>query len=368
MTRKKKILKQIEIEEDSEKTESEEETMIPVKKAKKGASKKKIKSMERNTTEIDCDEEKGGSTSKKNPDLNVVLHKWILMKKKIWFAEQTKIVEPNELRKDKFVPRASRWNLKHICKDLLKDMDASNYLFRENFFDEITQNERVALGMIEEGRSISLVENREERNQNLSMEIKASWQVMQNLIANNEEVHPKMEEMLNKLHFQACPKKLKSLPNSFKLKNDTTVDSDSAKERQVTTDVSSSVQSKNDTTPAAMMCITSNDACVTPAEDLQDDSVNVQSNKATTDYSFERDPIIDFVTRSMGDISPLPSQETKVELVFDESVLEDNIEHEKLQNFTQLDDTDEVVENMSLSNILMTMKVYCIVFFYSLCC
>ncbi|RZC88399.1 hypothetical protein C5167_016206 [Papaver somniferum] len=114
--------------------------------------------------------------------------------------------------------------------------------------------------------------------------------------------------------------------------------------------------SKNDTTPATMMCTTSNDACVTPAEDLRDDSVNVQSNKATTDNSFERDPIIDFITCSMSDLSPLPSQEKKVELVFDEGVLKDNIEHEKLHNFTQLDDTDEVVENMTLANILMTMK------------
>ncbi|KAI3874586.1 hypothetical protein MKX03_008687 [Papaver bracteatum] len=246
----------------------------------------------------------------------------------IWFAEQTKIVKPIELKKENFVPRASRWNLMQIFKEFLKDMNTSNYMFRENFFDEITQNERVALGMSEEGGSISL-----------------------NLIANNEEVHPKMQEIFNKLYFQSCPEELEILPNSFELKNV----SDSTEERE----------SKNDTTPAAMMVTTSNDACVTPAEDLQDGLVNVQSNKATTDNSFERYPINDFITCSMSDLSPLPSQEKKVELVFDEGVLEDNIEHEKLHNFTQLDDTEEVVENMTLANILITMKVYCIVFFFS---
>ncbi|KAI3850974.1 hypothetical protein MKX03_036454 [Papaver bracteatum] len=282
----------------------------------------------------------------------------------IWFAEQTKIVEPIELRKEKFLPRASRWNLKQICKEFLKVMNTSNYMFRENFFDEITQNKRLALGMSEEGGSISLVEEREEKHENLSIEIKISWQVMQNFIANNEEVHPKMQEIMNKLYFQACPGELDSLHNSFELKNG----SDSTEEREVKEDVFSSVQSKNDTTPAAMMCATSNDACVTPTEDLRDDSVNVQMNKATTDNSFKRDPIIDFITCSMSYLSPLLSQEKKVELVFDEGVLDDIIEHEKPHNFTQLDDTEEVVENMTLANILMTMKVYCIVFFSPLCC
>ncbi|RZC51749.1 hypothetical protein C5167_020178 [Papaver somniferum] len=56
--KKEKIVEQIEIEADSEKTESEEETIIPVKKANKGASKKNIKckSKKSSTSEIDLDE------------------------------------------------------------------------------------------------------------------------------------------------------------------------------------------------------------------------------------------------------------------------------------------------------------------------
>ncbi|KAI3849103.1 hypothetical protein MKW98_029028, partial [Papaver atlanticum] len=93
--------------------------------------------------------------------------------------------------------------------------------------------------------------------------------------------------------------------------------------------------------------------CVTQKEDSRDDSVNV------------RDLIIDFVTCSMSDLSPLASQEKKVELVFDEgvhlnanaySVAEDNNQHERLQSFTHLDDTDDVVEIMTFANILITMK------------
>ncbi|XP_026435619.1 uncharacterized protein LOC113333325 isoform X2 [Papaver somniferum] len=61
--KKEKIVEQVEIEADSEKTESDEETMIPVKKANKGASKKNIKckSKKSSTSEIDLDEKEGGS-------------------------------------------------------------------------------------------------------------------------------------------------------------------------------------------------------------------------------------------------------------------------------------------------------------------
>ncbi|KAI3935367.1 hypothetical protein MKW98_027187, partial [Papaver atlanticum] len=96
---------------------------------------------------------------------------------------------------------------------------------------------------------------------------------MQKLITNNEEVHPKMEEMLNKMYFQGYPDKSESLPNSFQLKNDTIVDSDFAKEKEVPTDDSASVQSKNDTTL---------DVCVTPKEDSRDDSDSVESKNDTT--------------------------------------------------------------------------------------
>ncbi|KAI3836019.1 hypothetical protein MKW92_025084 [Papaver armeniacum] len=333
--------KQVEIE-------AEKETMIQVKKTKeryKLSSNKNIKSTckKRNTTEID----------QIHNDVHpgrIMCHSW-----DIWFAEHTKIVEPKLLEEtDKFVPRAHRWNLKKICKEFLTDMDTSNYTFDENFIDKITQNERVVLGMREEGGSIPLEEDKEEKNQNLGMGIKSSWEEMHKLITNNEVVHPKMEEMLNKLYFQAYSDKSEILPNSFQLKNDTTVDSDSAKEKEVIAYDSASVYSKNDTTL---------DVCVTPKEDSHDDS---DSNDSTVD-SFVRDPIIDFVTCSMSDLSPLASLEKKVELFFDKgvhlnanaySVAEDNNQHEKLQSFSRLDDTDDVVEKMTFDNILITMKVF----------
>ncbi|KAI3943547.1 hypothetical protein MKW98_021262 [Papaver atlanticum] len=119
--------------------------------------------------------------------------------KQIWFAEHTKIVVPKALPEDKFVLKAGRWNLKQICNALLKDMDASDYMFDQKFIDPYTEKEKVVLNMSEEGGIMFLEEGREDKYKELRMTIKSSWEQMQKMDCNNEEVVPKMQEIVNNL-------------------------------------------------------------------------------------------------------------------------------------------------------------------------
>ncbi|KAI3926672.1 hypothetical protein MKW98_014319 [Papaver atlanticum] len=170
--------------------------------------------------------------------------------KQIWFAEHSKIVVPKALPEDKFVPRAGRWNLKHICNALLKDMDASDYVFDQKIIDPYTEKEKVVLNMSEEGGIMFLEEGREDKYEELRMTIKSSWEQMQKMDCNNEEVVPKMQEMLNKIYFKAYPDILpdtthKEFDDSVQLDDDAEVDVPMSYQ-EAPEDDSNSVQVKND--------------------------------------------------------------------------------------------------------------------------
>ncbi|KAI3878140.1 hypothetical protein MKW92_007404 [Papaver armeniacum] len=107
--------------------------------------------------------------------------------KQIWFAEHTKIVVPKALPEDKF-----------ICTALLKDMDESKYVFDKKFVEPYTEKEKVVLNMSEEGGIMFLEEGREDKYEELRMTIKSSWEQMQKMDCNNEEVVPKMQEISTK--------------------------------------------------------------------------------------------------------------------------------------------------------------------------
>ncbi|KAI3836637.1 hypothetical protein MKX03_030586, partial [Papaver bracteatum] len=55
------------------------------------------------------------------------------------------------------------------------------------------------------GGIMFLEEGREDKYEELRMTIKSSWEQMQEMDCNNEEVVPKMQEMLNKIYFKSYP-------------------------------------------------------------------------------------------------------------------------------------------------------------------
>ncbi|KAI3853087.1 hypothetical protein MKX03_023894, partial [Papaver bracteatum] len=77
--------------------------------------------------------------------------------------------------------------------------------FDQKFVEPYTEKEKVVLNMSEEGGIKFLEEGREDKYEELRMTIKSSWEQMQKMDCNNEEVVPKMQEMLNKIYFKAYP-------------------------------------------------------------------------------------------------------------------------------------------------------------------
>ncbi|XP_026402448.1 uncharacterized protein LOC113298028 isoform X1 [Papaver somniferum] len=258
----------------------------------------------------------------------------------IWFAEHTKIVVPKALPEDKFVPTAGRWNLKQICTALLKDMDESKYVFDQKFVEPYTEKEKVVLNMSEEGGIMFLEEGREDKYEELRMTIKSSWEQMQKMDCNNEEVVPKMQEMLNKIYFKAYPdiqpdRIHKEFDDSVQLDDDAKLDVPMS-HQEAPEDDSNSVQVKKDDDAKV-------DVPMSHQEAPEDDS---NSSQVKNDKRVEFDDSVQLDDNAKVDV-PMSHQEAP----------EDDSNSVQVKNDKRVELVfDDDVENMDVADILIGLK------------